>query len=72
MEELLPITDDTAKKYAEPSAKALYARIARGQIPCCRIGRRVYLRPSDMARFLAAHTIEASEAPDPKGKGRAA
>ena len=72
MEELLPITDTTAQRYGEPSAKAAYQRIARGQWPCVRIGRRVYLDPRRMARLIAARTVEPFEAPSPDGRRRGA
>ena len=70
--ELDAITDETASKYGMSSRKALYALIEKGVIPHVKIRRRVYLRPSAMAKYLDRQTVEPTEAPDPNGprKGR--
>jgi|WetSurMetagenome_2_1015567.scaffolds.fasta_scaffold01371_15 excisionase family DNA binding protein len=61
-----------AADYLRLTNGALYMACARGQLPAIRWGRRLRFRKTDLDRFLAARTIEPTQAPNPDGKRGAA
>ncbi|MBK7828026.1 MAG: helix-turn-helix domain-containing protein [Nannocystis sp.] len=48
------LTVDEVASTLRTSRKAVYHRIARGQIPAVRLGRSVFIRRSDLANCLIA------------------
>lgn len=46
------LTVDDVASMLKTSRKAIYHRIARGQIPAVRLGRSVFIRRSDLAASL--------------------
>lgn len=56
------LTVDDVAAMLKTSRKAIYHRIARGQIPAVRLGRSVFIRRSDLAGSLVPGTFH-----DPTG-----
>ena len=48
------LTVDEVASMLRASRKAIYHRIARGQIPAVRLGRSVFIRRGDLATCLVA------------------
>jgi excisionase family DNA binding protein len=48
------LTVDEVAAMLRTSRKAIYHRIARGQIPAVRLGRSVFIRRGDLAQCLVA------------------
>ena len=71
MEELLPVTDETARLVGRRSASALYKLIQRRAIPFVRLGARVFIKPSALEALIKTHTVEPVE-PKPANKRRGA
>lgn len=56
------LTVDDVAAMLKTSRKAVYHRIARGQIPAVRLGRSVFIRRSDLAASLVPGAFS-----DPQG-----
>lgn len=56
------LTVDEVAAMLKTSRKAIYHRIARGQIPAVRLGRSVFIRRTDLAASLVPGSFQ-----DPNG-----
>ncbi len=50
-----------AAKYTSLSVRSLEYRIAGGEIPCYRLGKRGALRVSDLEKFMARYRVDVTE-----------
>jgi len=67
MFELLTVTEAAARLKMTP--RAVYAAIARRQLPFVKLGaRRVRLRPSDLERLIQSNAVEPETLPHPDGR----
>lgn len=65
------LTASEAGRFLRLSLPAVYTAVCRGQLPVCRLGRRLRFRRADLEKHIASRAQEPTQAPDPSGrKGR--
>lgn len=52
------------------SPEAVYTALARRQLPCVRLGRRVRFKPEALERFLKSLEVDPAAPADPSGRRR--